>query len=445
MHSIVRSCFVLFLGWAPAISTGAVSTDAWALDNARIVDPRAGTVVRGALLIEADRIVGRVEKLPSDFSGTVVDIEGRFVIPGLIDAHVHSFGNMALGNATEVLYTPGVARRALYAGVTGFLDLFSLEPVILTMRDHQRIDADKYPGATVYAAGPCLTATEGHCTEYGVPTRVIDSPEDAHREIADLATKRPDVVKVVYDNEEYGGRSMPTIDRATLEAAVEAARDAGVPTVIHIGTWTDVRHAVLAGATAVTHTPSGPVPDDLPALMKSRGTMIIPTLAVQSELSALLENPALLDDPLARAVTSEAVIASYRDPEALSPRFEGWVARQKRDREEMLRSIRRLANAGVTIVAGTDAGNVGLLHGWSLHRELEKLVDAGLSAYEALAAASVHAGALLGEELGSHVGARADLVVLDASPIDDIRNTRKIDRVIQNGRIVDRPALIAKP
>jgi imidazolonepropionase-like amidohydrolase len=427
---------VLFLG-APVWAQDLLLT------NAQLVDPAAETVHRGALLIQGGRVVGPVDGKPEGFAGTVVDAGGRFVIPGLFDTHVHSFGNAAPDGKMEVLLTPGAAKRALYVGVVGFLDLFSMEDVILEMRDSQRVGKG-YPGARIFASGPCLTATKGHCSEYGIPTRIIDTPADARKQVSELATKKPDVVKIVYDHESYGGHSMPSIDRPTLEAAIATAKENGLATVIHIGHWQDVRDAVMAGATAVTHTPRGPMPADLPALMREKGTLIIPTLAVQTELADLIADPSPLEDPLAKAVAAEHILASYRSPDGLSDRFKGWLVWQRGMRSEILRSVGTLAKAGVVVLAGTDAGNVGLIQGWSLHRELEKLVEAGLTPWQALRSASVDVGKLLDERWGLAAGDRGDLVVLEASPIADIRNTRKIHMVIQGGRIVDREALLAE-
>jgi len=126
-----------------------------------------------------------------------------------------------------------VARAALYAGVARYLDLFSQEDSIFAARASRR--AAKTPAADIFAAGPCLTATRGHCSEYGVPTRIVDSPADATREVNELAKKGPDVVKVVYDHQTYSGRSLPTIDRATLDAVVGTARSHGLKTVVHVG------------------------------------------------------------------------------------------------------------------------------------------------------------------------------------------------------------------
>jgi len=177
------------------ISTPLLSQEI-GFENARLVDPATREIHQGAILVSDGVIVAVESALPSDFAGMRVDLEGRWVIPGLVDMHTHSFGNGGPGGGPpQMMGAGGVARVALYAGVVAFLDLFSPEDQILQFRDSQRAELEV--GAAVFAAGPCLTATSGHCSEYGVPTRIVDSPEDAAREIDALALKKPDVVKLV--------------------------------------------------------------------------------------------------------------------------------------------------------------------------------------------------------------------------------------------------------
>src|SRR5262245_55244991 len=184
--------------------------------NARILDPAGRTETSGNILIRGGLIAGFPKSKPAGFTGSELDAGGRYVIPALTDMHTHSYGNAGAAGPPEFLGTAGVARVDLQAGVARFLDLFSPEDSILALRNRQR--AGNVPGAEILAAGPCLTATKGHCSEYGVPTRLVNTPEEARREVTELAAKKPDVVKVVYDHEVYGGRSMPSIDKATLQA-----------------------------------------------------------------------------------------------------------------------------------------------------------------------------------------------------------------------------------
>jgi imidazolonepropionase-like amidohydrolase len=355
-------------------------------------------------------------------------------MPALSDMHTHAVGNFRPPGGFQLMSAEAIARAALYAGVARYLDLFSPEDSIFAARA-SRMSA-KTPGADIFAAGPCLTATRGHCSEYGVPTRIVDSPADATREVNELAKKKPDIVKVVYDHQVYGGRSMPTLDRATLDAVVAAAKSNGLKTVVHVGTWADLRDAVLAGAAAVTHTPEGPAPADIAALMVQRGTLHIPTLAVQSDYARFVDDPTLLDSPLLASMVGEQMVALFRAPVPAS--MAGWMEFQRRMRQSNAEAVRALAAAGVAMVTGTDGGNPAVFQGYSVHRELRLLVEAGLSPWDALAATTIHPGRLLGRRWGVQLGDEGTLVILDASPLDDIRNTERIHAVILRGISVNR-------
>ncbi len=407
------------------------------LQNAQIVDPAAQKISRGSILIRNGKIEQILNAAPKNFAGEKIDLAGKWIIPGLNDIHVHSYGNMAPGNNMQLLMAPGAAKMMLYCGVTGFLDLFSAESEILRLRDQQRRDG--MLGADIYCAGPILTCTGGHGTEYGIPTRVINSPADAEKEIADLALKKPDVIKIVYDH--AFGR-MPTIDHATMEAAVKAAAKHGMKTVIHIGTWQDAKEAILAGANAITHLHGEEIPDEVVALMKQKNVYSIPTMTVETELVHLAQNPALLDNTLLAAVATPAVVGAYRDTSKFDNRTKAWMKWQKSMYVSCYRSIKKLADGGVKIMAGTDAGNFGTFQGFSVHREIQIMTDAGISIWQALAAATTIPGEFLGQPFGVRAGSVANLVVLNASPIENISNTQNIAMVIHHGKVVNRDDLI---
>jgi hypothetical protein len=255
-------------------------------------------------------------------------------------------------------------------------------------------------------------------------------------------------VKIMYGNC-VGENQRPTIDRATLDAVVAAAADHGLRAVVHIETWGDVRDSVMAGAAAVTHLPLGPIPPDIPGLMIERGVAFIPTLIVQSELARILDDPSILDDPLLATVLAEPLLEAYRN---LDPALFDWLhlpsmrcgAGLHRDhRTGDLEVIRALSDAGVTILTGSDASIPGSFQGYSVHRELELLVDAGLTHWEALRAATTAPRDFLRSTWGVSVGDEATFVVLDGSPLDEIRNTQRIHMVVQRGTIVDRQALLS--
>lgn len=405
--------------------------------DARVLDVGARTETTRNVLIRDGRLAGFPTSKPSDFTGPVIDAGGRWVMPALSDMHTHSVGNFMAPGGFQMMGPEGVARRVLYAGVARYLDLFSPEDAIFAARASRTTATT--PGADIFAAGPCLTATKGHCSEYGVPTRIVDSPDDAKRQVSELAAKNPDVVKVVYDHRAYLGRSMPTIDRPTLDAVVATAKANGLKTVVHVGTWEDVRHAILAGAAAVTHTPDGQLPADIPALMVERGTLHIPTLAVQSDYARFADDPSLLDSPLLASMIGAKAISVYKQPAA--GQLAGWVKMQRTSREANATAVRTLADAGVIMVTGTDGGNPAVFQGYSVHRELRLLVEARLSPWDALAATTINAARLLGRKWGMEIGDEGTLLILDGSPLIDIRNTERIHSVILRGVRVDRDAI----
>ncbi|MCY4398959.1 MAG: amidohydrolase family protein [Gemmatimonadetes bacterium] len=409
-----------------------------ALANAVVLNPADESTQRGVLLIEGGRVTGVTDGVPPGFTGEIHDVGGRFVIPALADLHTHSFGNNSPAGMPQLLGPQGTANAALYNGVAFVLDLFSPEEMILGFRNRQRDDGGQ--GAVLFAAGPCFTATDGHCSEYGIPTRIVNTPEEARREVNDLAGSGPDVVKIVYDHQSYGGRSFPTVDLATLTAVLETAREHGFRTVVHVGTWQDVREAAEAGADAITHTPGpDPLPADLADFLVRAGTFHIPTLAVQSEFARMLDDPVLLDDPLLVETVPGVLLDAYRG--TINPQLEGWLAWQRTLVEPNREAVRELAAAGVPMLTGTDGGNFGVFQGYSVHRELELLGEAGLSAWAALRSATTDAARFLGRRWGVEPGDEGTLLVLDASPVESIVNTKRIYAVIQRGSVIDRKSL----
>jgi imidazolonepropionase-like amidohydrolase len=439
LRSLLLSVLLGTVVALPAPAQTAPPDSALVLTNARLVDPESRTVRPGTLVIRGDTIAAVRDGVPSGVRGRILDLKGQWVLPGLHDLHVHAYGNMGPTPRSMQYFGPiGTARRMLYAGVRGILDLGNAETPILRDREQTRTYP---PAATLYAAGPVFTAPNGHGTEYGVPgmARTVSSPHDARRQVDTLATQRPDVVKVIYNP---SSTQYPSMDRATMEAVLNAARAHDLTTVAHVESWAGAWATIRAGVSAITHTPPGPVPDSLVAAMQEHSTVWIPTLAVHTGMAHWMERPRAVSDSLRSAVVGANVLQSYRDTAAYSAGIRAWAQSMAEERDAVLQAVRTLIDAGVPVLAGTDAGNPGVFQGASLHRELELLVEAGSSEWDALAAATTRAGSFLGTDVGLEPGDRASLVVLTASPLQDIRHTRAIAYVIHRGQIVDRSALL---
>jgi imidazolonepropionase-like amidohydrolase len=405
--------------------------------NGSVVDPVARTIRKKNLLIQNGTIASIIA--PADFTGQTIDLTGKFVVPGLNDMHVHSWGNTGPNQTLQILGADSAAKAMLYSGVTSFLDLFAVEDEIFLIRNIQR--AGGTIGADIFASGPLFTCSGGHGTEYAIPTRVIDTPEDARRQIIKLSAKHPDVIKIVYDH----ARSwFPSMNQLTMSAAIQTAEHLGLKTIVHIGTWQDAREAILAGATAITHIYEKDIPSDLPALMKAKNVWSIPTMTVQLDFLTLIEHPVLLDSKLLGDVTTPQLLQSYRGTFPNDQTAQAFLFYQRKWHRSFKNSLKKLADAGVKIMTGTDAGNLGTFQGYSVHREMALMVAAGMSNWDVLSAATVLPGEFLNQKYGVAEGNIANLIVLSASPIEDIRNSEKIELVIHHGKIIDRCALLLR-
>jgi len=399
------------------------------LSNANIVDPKTKSVRQGHLLIENETIIATLEKVPENFTGQIIDIKNQWIIPGLNELHTHSFGNRGPGGANNFVGTDGTAKLMLSAGVTSLLDLFGNEDKLFEHRQQQQ--NGKILGADIFTSLSCLTATKGHCTEYGIPTRVMDTPKQAIEVVNALAKKSPNVIKIVYN--QYG--RLPSINKATLKAAIDTAKKHQIKTIIHISSVDDMRDAILAGASALTHIPDDKeIPVTIAELMAKHNVVSIPTLSVDTDLVDFIKYPEILATPMAVKLASEQIRASYKleDLKWTPAKLDKLHNRS----QHYYRSAKTLIDAGVTILTGSDSGNYGTIQGYSVHREMIKLVHSGMSTWQALQASTTNAGQFLGKKFGVNHGDEANLVILQASPIENISNTQKVAFVIHHGKVI---------
>ncbi|MEM7510277.1 MAG: amidohydrolase family protein, partial [Bacteroidota bacterium] len=391
--------------------------------------------------IQADTIVKVFDQLPESFGGEQIDLAEKYVIPGLYDMHTHSWGNLAPGGLADILSTDGTAKRMLYAGVVGFLDLFSPEAYILSLRDQQRQNPQEVPGANIHAAGPIFTCTDGHGTEYGTPTRIINSPEDAFREMEELAPLKPDVIKIMYNrNPPY----MPSMDKATMKAIIQAAHEHNFKVVSHINTWEDIADVVEAGIDGFTHTPKGLGPDSLIQEIKEKGIVYIPTLSVHMGLLSLIQSPSHTEEPMLRAITLEGVVNAYQDTTKFTPRDKGWLRYQRRNRDSVQAAFSQLAASGVTILPGTDSGNLGTFQGYSLQMELALMKELGMTEWDILTSATYLAPRWIGTKTGFSSGAKASFLLLEHSPVESLDHLKDISNILHHGEWVERTQLLTQ-
>jgi imidazolonepropionase-like amidohydrolase len=237
---------------------------------------------------------------------------------------------------------------------------------------------------------------------------------------------------------------------AWVRAAVDEAHAAGVRVVAHATEQRVARAVVEAGINILAHSiDDEPVDRAMLALMRAQGVVYTTTLLVGPRYLAVFGRHLELTEIERRRGDPDA-IASLADLDRLSPEvLPSWVrgARPRPLDPVAAHNLRRVQEAGITVAAGSDAGNIGTLHGPSLHRELELMVQAGLTPMQALAAATGGGAAVIGrDDIGILTpGQLADFVILAADPLADIGNTRRIWRVVKGGNVIDPDRLFPRP
>lgn len=403
----------LLLAAGLACASAAAQAGTTLIQDVRVFDGTAAREHR-SVLVRDNAIVDADFRGPAPAGARVVPGAGRTLLPGLIDAHVHAFQHLDL---------------PLVFGVTTQVDMFT---GVSVMQEVTKAMAAGRNGnrADLFSAGTLVTAPGGHGTEFTLPIPTLEKGADAQAFVDARIAEGSHFIKVVME-EGFGGHHMNTLDLATVKAVIDAAHKRGKLAVVHISTLKDARAALEAGADGLAHLFHGTsiAPEDaagLAQLARSHGAFVIPTFSVLESVAGIKPRD-LLDDP---GITG---LLDKEERSALETGY-GQVAAPERlmATKAMTMALRR---AGVTLLAGTDAGNAGTQYGASLHHELASLVDAGLSPAEALAAATSGPAAVfkLGKRGRIAAGYKADLLLVEGNPLQDIGATRRIVEVWKDG------------
>ncbi|WP_161786135.1 CIA30 family protein [Lysobacter antibioticus] len=416
---------------APAATAtkAALPAASFAIRQVRVFDgervlPSATVLVRDGLIAE----VGAGLAVPAGVP--VVDGNGATVLPGLIDSHVHSWGE--------------ARSDALRFGVTTELDMFSDHRGLAAARA-ERESRGKTGKADLWSAGTLVTAKGGHGTQYGMPIATLDDPAQAQAFVDARIAEGSDYIKLVLEPllDPSGKARMNTLSEASLRAAIKAAHARKRLAVVHVSQASDAALAIDAGADGLVHI-NGDLIDDpkLVAAIKQRNAFVVPTLTVMSSVYGI-------EGSARKRVAGDARLTPYlraQQKDQLAASFpSGFLTEAKF--KNSLENVRRLHEAGVTLLAGTDSGNPGTTHGASEHGELELLVQAGLSPVQALTAATAAPARSFGLDDRGRIasGLRADLILVDGDPTTDITATRAIRSIWKNGYPVDRAIDTALP
>jgi imidazolonepropionase-like amidohydrolase/ABC-type multidrug transport system permease subunit len=444
-------------------------SESYLIRGGRIFIGTGKVIESGAILVVDGKIAEVYEGEgpdPKTVKASVIEASGKTILPGLIDVHVH-LGAPAGFLPDMSRYQPESAMERhlaayLYSGVTAVRSVG--DPLDTVLKVREAMNSGEKLGAEVFTCGPLFTAPGGHGTEYfsRLPetmrqqaeaqfTRLPASANEARQQVDGLKHDKVDCIKAVMES---GGGSeiFNRMDVSYLQAILQQAHTDGLPAAVHTGDARDVSDAVSAGADSIEHGSfRDAIPDAVLQQMAKQGTFYDPTLSVGEAFTDLAKgNTELLDRSLVQQVgpkelldSTKAFLAS-KDAEPMLQKMRAFPF----DMKSGMENFKRAYQQGVTLVTGSDAGNILVIHGPTIQREVELWVRAGIPPAVALQAATYNSARLLRAE--NHIGSiqkgnDADLLVLDENPLQDINNIERISIVFFKGERLNRSELFDQP
>jgi imidazolonepropionase-like amidohydrolase/ABC-type transport system involved in cytochrome c biogenesis permease component len=441
---------------------------AWLIRDARLFLGDGRVVDRGAVLVKDGKIAQVFESAspdPKALDAQAVEGAGKTLLPGLIDVHVHLGANGGISAASYTGRAEGSLERELaaylFSGVTAVKSVGDAVDDTLQLR--AKFNSGERLGAELFLVGPLFTIEGGHGAE-ALPylpgnvraaveaqsLRLPKTADEARAQVMELRRQGVDGIKAILESG-AGSTRYNRMDSQIVKAVGAAAREAGLPLVVHTGDSRDIADALDAGASGIEHGSfREAIPEALFARMKHQGAAYDPTLMVVESIKAMVQgSTAPIERSLVQQTAPPELLASIRSPvaspqsQAIRQAYAGYPL----NLEIAKRNLAAAHRAGVTLVTGTDSGNPLALHGPGVHRELQLWVEAGIAPLDALQAATYNAARLLGasNRIGLiRPGYEASLLLVDGNPLQDISAAERISMVMFKGERVNRAELFEK-
>jgi imidazolonepropionase-like amidohydrolase len=448
-HYTLALTLIVYLLVVAGCASPAVESNAVVYTGARlIVGDEGAPIENAAFVVENGSFthVGPVAGIQVPAGAEQVNLAGKTVMPAIVDAHGHlgyrRGADFRVENYTRENLTDHLQRLA-YHGVAAFMSMGTERDLGYALRDELR--ASPPPNMALF-----LTAGRGLAMPNGGPQPPLrDAPygvqtaDEVRAAVRELAAKKIDrYVKIWVDDREGAVKKLTP---ELFAAAIDEAHKLGLKTITHTQDREDVKAILRAGIDGLAHPPwrlGQEVDDELVGLFKERPNVFVLLTLWGTRNQIYGRRPSWIDDPLLRETFTDEDIRLLENAAVPADAPARWKA------GVVPRGLARLKAAGVRFGLGDDAGatNGAQYFGFGAHMEMSSMVEAGLTPAEAITAATRNSAEFLGlDRLGTvAVGKSADFIVLDANPLENIGNTRRIRAVYLRGQAVDRAALRAK-
>lgn len=447
------------------------------INNVTIADVENQKMIPNQTVVITNDLISNIQpskKIKIPVNATVIEGEGKYLIPGMTDAHVHFFQNGGLYARPDVIDLrkdmPYETEMALTKSDMEYKLLRYLKNGITTVIDvganlhflKQREDfRDKDFSPTIFITGPLLTTYEPQVYKNlgdDEPFILTKNIEDGINGVKKQLPLKPDFIKIWYiagadglSVEESARKNLPIV-----KAIINEAHKNNLKIAVHATQRITAQLAVENGADFLVHSVDDEVlKPEFVQLMKKNKTVLCPTLIVHdgyvktfgqninpSNYDLLKADPYQLGSLLDLKHLPDTLRINMYKQRANSPQS---IASLKAADSISMANLKILSDAGVLIATGTDAGNIGTMHASSYLAELQAMQQSGMNNWQILAASTLNGAKVLGKqnELGSvNVGKKANLVLLDANPIDNIENVTKINRIINKGVVFNPDELL---
>jgi imidazolonepropionase-like amidohydrolase len=415
------------------------------LNHVSVID-MTGRAVQSdmAVVIRGDRITAIERAAGFNRPGArVIDLTGKFLLPGLVDMHHH----LERGESVPGPPIPGQAAERDVRGnlkemlAWGFTTVFSTSHLNVDLREFGELRRASVTDSALpryFGVGRAISVAGGHASQPTFASYLPGSADEARANVREMHAAGVDAIKLTYADQAHTGRPpVPMMQPEVMRAIIDEAHRVGLKAYVHAPGMRQAKEVLRAGADGLVHSVTdAPLDDEFIALMKKNRATYTTTLSLYtafSDVSAWMRRLAMMDT---RGRVAKDVYARFQSPEGVKAYHASAGTFPPENLRHGTANVRRAVDAGIPVLAGTDTGMPGVFLGVSSLMELVLLVDAGLTTAEALASATINPARALGrgQEQGTiERGKLADLLILDADPLADIRNISKTHLVFKGG------------